>query len=60
MNLVTTHQIADKLGVKPDTIRQWRHRNLQFPDPVRRFENVPVWEWADVQEWAKATGREKT
>ena len=29
-----------------------------FPEPLDlRVSKLPVWEWADVEEWARKTGR---
>lgn len=48
-------EIAERLGVKADTVHKWRRRNggsLGFPDAAWIVAgNVPVWEWADVMVW---------
>jgi hypothetical protein len=53
--LVTRAEVAQRLGVKPETVSKWRQREEQigFPAPVRRG----VWSVDDVDAWAKQTGR---
>jgi hypothetical protein len=49
-------EIADRLGVKPQTVHTWRQRNL-MPEPRWSVSGQPAWEWSEIQEWAKRTGR---
>jgi hypothetical protein len=53
--LVTRAELAQRLGVKPETVSKWRQRSEQvgFPVPVRRG----VWSIHDIDAWAKRTGR---
>lgn len=53
---VGTRDIAERLGVKPQTVAQWKVRGL-MPEPRWTVSGQPCWEWADVLEWAKASGR---
>lgn len=57
MDFVGTAEVAERLNVKQSTVHQWRHRPLEFPDPLFTLKTGPVWEWAAVREWAQATGR---
>ena len=57
MIVVDAHSIADRLGVKPVTVRQWRRRGLGFPEPHVRLRCGPVWDWNVVETWARETGR---
>lgn len=57
MILVSSVEIADRLGVKRMTVHQWRQRNVGFPDPLAQLAIGPVWDWADVEAWAKASRR---
>lgn len=57
-NLVGAAEIAQRLGVKrPHLIHDWRRRHPEFPRPVLELTGILVWEWKDVEVWAKATGR---
>jgi hypothetical protein len=53
---VGINDIATRLNVKRHTVHTWRYRGV-MPDPRWRISNRPVWEWADVAEWARKTGR---
>ena len=58
VNLVGSREIADRLGAKSYAIvDQWRRRYPDFPEPLAIVSGVRVWNWPDVQRWAKATGR---
>lgn len=58
MELVTATEIAERLGLADrHSVHNWRRRDLGFPEPAGRFGGVLVWQWADVEEWARATGR---
>lgn len=58
VDLVTNADIADRLGLSPHTIVQWRARfKGEFPEPKAQHGMAYVWEWADVYAWLKATGR---
>ena len=50
--LVSSREIADRLGVKIDTVRKWRNRDLGFPSPLVELAIGPVWDWEDVKEWS--------
>jgi predicted DNA-binding transcriptional regulator AlpA len=58
-NLIDTAGIAERVGVQPSTIHQWRQRALTFPNPVRVFKIGPVWNWPEVERWLQRTGRIK-
>jgi uncharacterized protein YjcR len=49
-------EIAERLGVKQQTAQTWRHRKL-LPPPRWTVSRQPAWNWADVERWAKETGR---
>ena len=55
--LVGPGEVADLLGVKRGTIRQWRLRGL-MPEPAMSFQAgsgkgtiLPVWYAADIVKW---------
>lgn len=57
-NLVGAKDIADRAGVKVDTIHKWRARHPSFPEPIGLISGLlPVWDYAEVETWLKANGR---
>lgn len=57
-NLVGATEIAERLNVKrPQVVHAWRRRYADFPEPVATLRQALVWNWPDVERWAKATGR---
>ena len=56
-------EIAERLGVARSTVDQWRYRSLRgelpepMPDERWTVSGSPAWNWADVERWAKRTGR---
>ena len=57
-DLVGTAEIADRLGLaSPEVVHSWRRRHADFPAPVTRLRIGYVWAWADVEAWARSTGR---
>lgn len=53
-------EIAARLGVRPQTARNWRSRGTQelMPEPRWTISGIPVWDWVlDVEPWARATSR---
>lgn len=57
VNLCGTPELAERAGVKPDTVNQWRMRYRDFPEPLVRLRAGPVYYWPDIQAWIKQTGR---
>jgi hypothetical protein len=53
---VGASDIANRLGVKPQTVHTWRQRAL-MPEPRWTVSGQPAWEWSEIEEWAKRTGR---
>lgn len=55
-SLVTMEEIAKRLGVKPDTVRQWRKRwYLKFPEATIKTAGGAkslYWHWPSVVFWA--------
>lgn len=51
MDLLGVTEIAERAGVKLDTVQKWRQRHLDFPKPVAELAMGPVWEWSDVELW---------
>lgn len=49
-------EIAQRLGVRRQTVRMWRSRGT-LPDPLVVISGVPIWWWPDIRRWAMETGR---
>ena len=57
-NLVGSREIATRLGAQSHRIvDQWRRRYPDFPEPLAIVSGVRVWDWPDIERWAKRTGR---
>ncbi len=57
-HLVGAAEIAQRLGVKrPQVVHEWRRRYDVFPQPVATLQQAMVWNWPEVERWAKETGR---
>ncbi|MCU1498448.1 MAG: Ribonuclease VapC [Acidimicrobiales bacterium] len=57
-DLVGAAEIADRLHLAHrETVHNWRRRYPDFPEPIAELQMGLVWNWADVQRWATATGR---
>lgn len=56
---VGTVEIAQRLRVTRDAVNAWRMRRatVTFPQPKWTVGGRPAWEWADVERWARETGR---
>lgn len=50
-------EIATRLGVEPQTARNWRTRGV-LPAPRWTVSGYPAWDWSrDIKPWARETGR---
>jgi len=66
--LVGLSEIAGRLGVTYPTVLTWRYRHHRqprppwqsFPEPIKTVGRSPVFDWTEVEQWAKATGRLET
>jgi len=57
-NLVGTAEIARRLGVKQHrVVNEWLRRYPDFPKPLAVVSGVRVWDWPDIERWARQTGR---
>ena len=57
-DMVGTAEIAERLGLaQTQTVHLWRRRYPDFPEPVAQLRQAMIWSWADVERWAKNTGR---
>jgi hypothetical protein len=49
-------EIAERIGVRPQTVHAWRHRKL-MPAPRWTVSGQPAWDWSEIEDWARRTGR---
>lgn len=56
VELVDIEAVAQRLDVKRQTVRMWRHRQI-LPEPDWYLNGGPIWKWKTVQVWAEETGR---
>lgn len=54
--MVGLREIAQRLGVKPQTAAAWRVRGL-LPAEEGVVSGAPCWRWSTIEAWASATGR---
>lgn len=55
--VVTTGDIARRIGVAPSTPAMWAQRHAGFPEPIGRVGKADVWYWPEVHAWLKSTGK---
>ena len=55
-DIVSAPEIAQRLGVRPSTVHQWRQRRL-LPEPEAVLGHTPVWTWTTIEAWAVETRR---
>jgi len=57
-DIVGAHEIAERLHVsRPQVVHLWRRRHDDFPKPVATLKTALIWDWHDVERWARRTGR---
>ena len=56
-DLVGVAEIAERLGCSVQAVHAWKRRYPDFPQPIARLSMGLLWAWADIAEWATATGR---
>lgn len=58
--LVGASEIAARLGSKRTVyVHDLRRRHPDFPEPVAKLKAALVWDWKEVEQWARKTGRLK-
>ena len=57
-DLVGTVEIAARLDQSHvANVHAWRKRNIGFPAPIAKVSGTYLWDWTDVERWARRTGR---
>ncbi len=57
-DLVSAEDIAERLDLShPQNVSVWARRHADFPAPIKKLRRVSIWDWTEVEAWAKATGR---
>lgn len=57
MTYLSSRQVAEKIGEKPATLRQWRKRG-KFPEPdLQPSVQAPMWAESTVDKWLKERKR---
>jgi excisionase family DNA binding protein len=46
--LLTIEQLAERLGLKANTLYAWRHQG-KMPDPDQRYGRLMLWRWATIE-----------
>jgi hypothetical protein len=57
--LVAQVDIAQRMHVSNRAVNNWTVRFNDFPKPIVRFGNTPVYYWPDVVQWHIATFGQK-
>ncbi len=56
--LVGAHEIAERLGLSHvQSVHTIRKRHKDFPAPVATLKTAMIWDWRDVEKWARDSGR---
>lgn len=56
-HLVGVAEIAKMLGISRQRVDELLRTDPAFPEPAARLTAGRVWETADVERWARETGR---
>lgn len=59
IGLVGMTEIADRAGVQANTVKVWRQRHADFPEPIAQLAIGPVWSWHDVEPWVERQKQRK-
>lgn len=57
-NLIDAQGIADRLGLSHrQAISVYMQRYPNFPQPLGMWGRTRLWDWLEVEAWARQTGR---
>jgi len=52
-DLVSVAEMAQRTGRPVSTVQTWRRRYETFPSPLAALATGPVWDWDEVERWAR-------
>jgi predicted DNA-binding transcriptional regulator AlpA len=59
-DIVGAHEISERLGgSQTSLVHVWRLRHKSFPQPVVVLQAGMLWDWNEVEAWARKTKRIK-
>jgi len=57
-DIVGAHEISERLGgAHTSIVHVWRNRHKDFPKPFLVLQAGMLWDWKEVEAWAKKTKR---
>lgn len=57
-NLVDAQSIADRLDLSHrQNVDNFRRRDPDFPEPLGMWGRTRLWDWTEVEAWARQAGR---
>ncbi len=57
-DIVGAHEISERLGGSQTSIvHVWRQRHKDFPRPILILQAGMLWDWNEVEAWARKTKR---
>lgn len=57
LDLVGTAEIAEMIGVSRQRVHQLTREDPDFPEPVAEISAGTIWLRADIEAWARSSGR---
>ena len=57
LDLVGTHEIAERCGVTRSAVSNWKIRYDDFPEAFVVLATGEIYQWRDVMRWAKRSGK---
>ena len=58
-DVVGTPEVARRLGISRERVRQLAEVPGRFPSPIGSVRDTRVWHWGDVADWLAAGGRRR-
>ncbi len=57
LRVSTAEQVQRGSGPASSGDNDWRRRYPDFPQPVAQLKQALIWNWPEVERWARKTGR---